>query len=351
MKAAVFEAVNKPFVVHNDWPDPKGGPQDAIVRVEANGICRSDWHIWVGDWTWIGFQLELPRVIGHEFCGVLEEVGPEVKKFKKGDRVVCPFNFGCGSCEYCLSGHQNVCANFEAAGFSYSGGYGRLAQIPRADLNLVPLPESISFVEAASMGCRFMTSFHGVVDQAQVHAGEWVAVHGCGGIGLAAIHIASALGANVIAVDINEKKLVMAKELGATHAVNASKEDAPSSVQHITNGGAHVSIDALGEATTCRNSIMSLRTRGRHLQIGLTTQKEKGEVPFPVDLMVLKEITVVGTLGMQPQRYPTMLRMVESGKLNPGKLVSRTVPIEQAGDVLASMSQYGTLGATVVNQW
>ena len=351
MKAAVFEAVNKPFVVHNNWPDPKCGPQDAIVRVEANGICRSDWHIWVGDWTWIGFQLELPRVIGHEFCGVVEEVGAQVTRFKKGDRVVCPFNFGCGSCEYCLSGHQNVCANFEAAGFNYSGGYGRLAQIPRANLNLVSLPESISFVAAASMGCRFMTSFHGVVDQAQVHAGEWVAVHGCGGIGLAAVHIASALGANVIAIDINEQKLAMAKELGATHTVNASKEDAPTAVQRMTSGGAHVSIDALGEATTCRNSIMSLRTRGRHLQIGLTTQKEKGEVPFPVDLMVLKEITVVGTLGMQPQRYPVMLRMVESEKLNPGKLVSRTVKLEEAGDVLASMSQYGTLGATVVNQW
>jgi D-arabinose 1-dehydrogenase-like Zn-dependent alcohol dehydrogenase len=351
MKAAVLEALNKPLVVHNNWPDPKGGPQDAIVRVEANGICRSDWHIWVGDWGWIGLQPKLPQVIGHEFCGVLEEVGAQVTKFKKGDRVVCPFNFGCGSCEYCLSGHQNTCANFEAAGLSYSGGYGRLAQIPRADLNLVSLPQAIPFVEAASMGCRFMTSFHGVVDQAQVHAGEWVAVHGCGGIGLAAIHIASALGANVVAVDINEEKLAMAKELGATHAVNAAKEDAPAAIQQLTHGGAHVSVDALGEAITCRNSIMSLRTRGRHLQIGLTTQKEKGEVSFPVDIIVSKELSVVGTIGMQPQRYPTMLRMVESEKLTPGKLVSRTVPIEQASDVLASMSQYGTLGAIIINQW
>jgi len=351
MKAAVLEAFNKPLVVHKDWPDPKCGPRDAIVRVEANGICRSDWHVWVGDWAWIGLQPSLPQVIGHEFCGVVEEVGAQVTKFKKGDRVVCPFNFGCGACEFCLSGHQNTCANFEAAGFNYSGGYGRLAQIPRADLNLVALPESIPFVQASSMGCRFMTSFHGIVDQAQVQAGDWVAVHGCGGIGLAAIHIAAALGANVIAIDIDDQKLAKAKELGATHTVNAAKDNAPAAVHTLTQGGAHVSVDALGVATTCRNSIMSLRTRGRHLQIGLTTQEEKGEVSFPVDIIVARELHVIGTIGMQPQRYPVMLRMVESGKLSPGKLVTRTIPIEEAGTVLASMGKFGTLGATVVNQW
>ena len=351
MKAAVLEALNKPLVVHEDWPDPKCGPADALVRVKANGICRSDWHVWVGDWTWIGLQPALPQVIGHEFCGVVEELGSKVTKFKKGDRVVCPFNFGCGACEFCLSGHQNTCANFEVAGFHYSGGYGQIAHVPRADLNVVALPESIDFVEAASMGCRFMTSFHGVVDQAHVQAGEWVAVHGCGGIGLAAINICTALGANVIAVDINDKKLALAKEVGATHTVNASKEDAPIAVQHITNGGAHVSIDALGEAVTCRNSVMSLRTRGRHLQIGLTTQREKGEIGFPVDLIVARELNIVGTLGMQPQRFPAMLNMVESGKLRPSRLVSRTVAIEEASGVLASMTQYGTLGVTVINRW
>jgi D-arabinose 1-dehydrogenase-like Zn-dependent alcohol dehydrogenase len=351
MKAAVIEELNSPMVVHANWPDPQPGPQDALIRVEANGICRSDWHVWVGDWTWIGMQLQLPKVIGHEFCGVVEEVGPQVAKFKKGDRVVCPFNFGCGACEQCLAGHQNVCPNVGPAGFAYSGGYGRLAHVPLADLNLVPLPESVPFVEAASMGCRFMTSFHGVVDQAQVQAGEWVAVHGCGGIGLGAVHIAAALGANVIAVDINDEKLAMAERMGAVHTVNAARDDAPTAVAQLTGGGAHVSVDALGEAVTCRNSIMSLRTRGRHLQIGLTTKKEQGQVALPIDILVVRELRVIGTVGMQPQRYPAMLRMVESGKLRPGKMIGRTVPIELAGEVLASMTQYATVGATVVNQW
>ena len=165
------------------------------------------------------------------------------------------------------------------------------------------------------------------------------------------MHIASALGANVIAIDINDKKLMMAKELGATYTVDASKVDAPAAVADLTAGGAHVSVDALGEAVTCRNSLLSLRKRGRHVQIGLTTRKEKGEVLLPIDLLVALELTIVGTIGMQPPRYPLMLRMVETGQLAPGKLVRRTIAVEQASDVLAAMTQYNTLGVTVINQW
>jgi D-arabinose 1-dehydrogenase-like Zn-dependent alcohol dehydrogenase len=350
MKAAVLENFGGPLAIRQ-LPDPTPGPHDAIVNVEANGICRSDWHAWMGDWEWIGLKPTLPRVMGHEFSGVVAAVGKEVRGFKKGDRVVVPFNHGCGTCELCQAGHQNVCANLQLVGFHYDGGYGKLTKIPNASINLIHLPDSVSFVDAASMGCRFMTSFHGVTDQAKVRAGEWVAVHGCGGIGLAAVHISAALGADVIAVDIDDAKLAKARELGATHLVNASKVEAPQAIRDITKGGADVSVDALGVATTCRNSIMSLRTRGRHLQIGLTTQKERGEVSLPTDLIVAKELSFVGSLGMQPRRYPAMLRMVETGKLKPGKLVGGSVPIEKAGEILSSMTEFGTLGVIVINQW
>lgn len=348
MKAAVLEAFKKPMVVHDHWPDPECDPEDAIVKVEANGICRSDWHVCEGDWEWIGLQPELPHVIGHEYCGIVEEVGSQVKNFRRGDRVICPFNFGCGTCSFCRSGHQNTCENFEGAGFVKPGGYGQYAGVTKADINLVALPESIPFVEAASMGCRFMTSFHGVVDQARVGAGDWVAIHGCGGIGLAATQIATSLGANVIAVDINDESLAVAKQMGALHTVNAAKEDAPAAVVELSGGGVHVSVDALGIATTCLNSILSLRSRGRHLQIGLTTQEEKGFVSLPVDLMVARELEFVGTIGMQPQRYPSMLNMVESGKLTPGKMVTSIVSIDEAAGVISSMGNYGTVGTTVV---
>jgi D-arabinose 1-dehydrogenase-like Zn-dependent alcohol dehydrogenase len=223
--------------------------------------------------------------------------------------------------------------------------------VPYADVNLVRLPEGVDFVEAASMGCRFMTSFHGLVDQAQVRAGEWVAVHGCGGIGLSAIQIAAALGTRVIAVDVSDDKLAFAKELGAEATVNATKDDVAGAIMTLTGGGAHASVDALGIATTCLNSVLCLRKRGRHLQIGLTTQAEKGMVALPVDVIVFKELQIIGSLGMQAPNFGAMLAMVEAKKVAPGKLVSRTVGLEDVTSVVESMGSYGTTGVTVITNY
>src|SRR6185295_12725176 len=239
MRAAVMEGIRQPLVVR-DMPDPTPPPHGVVVRVEANGICRTDWHLWAGDWTWIGIALPLPHVLGHEFCGVVEAVGPEVTRWKKGDRVLVPFSMGCGTCEWCRSGHHNVCDTILTPGVVSWGGYGRYAPIAYADVNLIPLPESVGFVDAASMGCRYMTSFHAVVDQGQTKAGEWVAVHGCGGVGLSAVQIATALGANVIAVDVDDRKLAAAKEEGAVATVNAAKDDPAGAIAGLTSGGAHV---------------------------------------------------------------------------------------------------------------
>jgi len=350
MRAAVMEGVRKPLIVR-EVPEPKLSPQGAIVRVEANGICRSDWHGWTGDWTWFGISFEFPHVLGHEFCGVVEEVGAAVTRFKRGDRVIVPFSQGEGTCEWCRSGHHNLCNTPLTPGFAYWGGFGHYVAVPYADVNLVPLPESVPFVDAASMGCRFMTSFHGLVDQARVNAGEWVAVHGCGGIGLSAVQIATALGANVVGVDIDPAKLDFAKRQGAVATVDASKTDPVAAIAEITGGGAHVSVDALGVATTCRNSIACLRKRGRHLQIGLTTSAEKGEIPVPIDLLVLKEAAIIGTVGMPAPRFEAMLQMVEAGKLAPGRLVSKRVPLEEAGAVVESMDRYATVGVTVIDRY
>lgn len=350
MKAAVMEGIRQPLVVRN-VPEPEPAPHGALIRVEANGICRSDWHAWTGDWTWIGIQLQFPHVLGHEFCGVVEDVGREVTRFKKGDHVVVPFSQGEGTCEWCRSGHQNICDTPLTPGFAYWGGFGRYVAAPFADVNLVPLPDGVGFVEAASMGCRFMTSFHGIVDRAQVQAGEWVAVHGCGGIGLSAIQIAAALGANVIGVDVSAEKLEFAKRVGAAAVVNANEQEPVAAITQLTNGGAHVSVDALGVAATCRNSVACLRKRGRHLQVGLTSSAEKGEIALPIDLIVLKEITLLGTVGMQAPRFESMLRMVQAGKLTPGALVTHKVPLSEAGGVLASMDKFATVGVTVINSY
>lgn len=350
MKALVLEELKKPMVV-KEMPDPECTANGVIIRVEANGVCRSDWHAWMGDWDWLGIVLPTPHVLGHEFSGVVEEVGKDVVNFKKGDRVIVPFTLGDGTCPYCQSGHHNICENILMPGFTSWGGFGRYTHIPNADTNLIKLPEGISFTEAAGMGCRFMTAFHGVTDQAQVRPGEWVAVHGCGGVGLSAIQIATAMGANVIAVDIGEDKLEFARKMGAVATINAGKESAPDAIKELTKGGAHVSIDALGITPTCQSSIMSLRKRGRHLQIGLTSREEQGMIPVPIDLIVQFELQMVGSLGMQPSRYPYMLEMVEKGRLNPGGLITNTISLNEVPGVLEQMSSFSNLGVTVVNKW
>jgi D-arabinose 1-dehydrogenase-like Zn-dependent alcohol dehydrogenase len=351
MKAAVVEEIAKPLVVHHDWPDPQCEADEAIIRVEANGICRSDYYVWQGGWPWLGIALTAPFVLGHEYCGVVEQVGSAVTRIRAGDRVVAPFNHSCGRCEPCQAGHQNVCSDLRLPMLHYPGGFGRYTKVARADVNVVPLPESVSYVDAAALGCRFMTAWHGVVDQAAVQAGEWVAVFGCGGVGLAAVDICTALGANVIAVSRTAEKLALATELGAVHTVDASAGRSVEAVTEMTGGGAHVSVDALGDAETTIPAVLCLRARGRHLRLGTSSKKQGGTIPLPVDAFVFRELQFVGSFGMQAARYPEMLRMVDSRKLHPGKLVRGTVPIEQASDVLERMNSYSTVGMEVIAQW
>jgi D-arabinose 1-dehydrogenase-like Zn-dependent alcohol dehydrogenase len=348
MKAAVVEEIGKPLVVRKDWPDPECGADEAVIRIEANGICRSDYHIWQGGWPWVGIAVPPPFVLGHEYCGVVEGVGAAVARHRPGDRVVAPFNHGCGRCELCQAAHQNVCADIRLPILHYPGGFGQYSKVARADVNLVPLPSSVSFVDAASLGCRFITAWHGAVIQAAVQPGEWVTVFGCGGVGLAAVDICSALGANVIAVSRTAAKLTLAKELGAAHTVSATDTIAVEQIVQLMGGGSHVSIDALGDAETVIPALLSLRTRGRHLRLGTTSKEQGGSIALPVDLIVFRELQVIGSFGMPAARFSNMLRLVESGKLHPGKMVSGTVAIEQAGAALERMRNYGTVGVEVI---
>ena len=350
MKAAVVTRFREPLEIH-DLTDPRPGPSEAVVRVEACGICRSDWHLWQGDWNWVGIELSLPHVLGHEFGGVVEATGTDVRHFKPGDRVTVPFHMACGHCEYCYTGRSNLCLAHGAIGVHFNGGYGRLTSVPSADVNLVHLPEEIDFITAAALGCRFMTAYHGVIDQARVRPGEWVAIFGIGGVGLSAVQIASAVGARVVAISRSEEKLARARNEGALAAVQASEEHLVDTVKEITGGGAHVAIDALGSRNTLLPAVLSLRKGGRHLQLGLTGQMEKGMVALPVDAMVFQEITFVGSLGCPTSSYPGLLSLIASGKLEPKRLVTKRVPIERASDVLSSMTDFATLGFNMITHW
>ncbi|MEQ8356230.1 MAG: zinc-dependent alcohol dehydrogenase family protein [Kiloniellaceae bacterium] len=348
MKAAVLEAYNAPLVLR-DVPDPEPGKAGAVIRVEANGICRSDWHAWAEHWP--GF-LKLPHVLGHEMCGTVEAVGPEVTRFRPGQRVIVPFSGGDGVCHWCHSGMPHICEDPVMPGFRSWGGFAELVAVEKADFNLVPLPDEVSFLAGAGMGCRFMTAFHGLTDRVRLSAGEWIVVYGCGGVGLSVVEIASRLGAQVIAVDIGAEKLSLARELGAIAAIDASAVDDPAAaVLDLTAGGAQVSVDALGIQQTCENAVRSLTKRGRHLQVGMTTGQSGGRLQLPIDDIIGKELIVFGSKGMPAHDFPTMLRLVAGGSLDPARLVTKTVSLEEAGSVLASMDRFDTLGFTVIDRF
>jgi alcohol dehydrogenase len=353
MRAAILEEYGEPLDIQDvDAPDPD--PDGAVVEMEACGICRSDWHGWQGDWDWVGVQPPKGHILGHEPAGTVIEVGSEVENVSEGDQVTVPFNIGDGTCHQCLTGHGNTCENVRPLGFAESvpGAFAEQLHVPAADHNAVHLPEGVEAVDMAGLGCRFMTSFHALAHRADISGGDWVAVHGCGGVGLSAVQIASALGGNVIAVDLKDEKLDKAEELGASETVNASEvDDAPSEVQDITDGGAAVSMDALGIATTCQNSVMSLGTRGQHVQVGLSTQDEQGMVELPTDMMVFGEIEFIGSLGMAPTSYDEIFRMVADGKLDPSAVVSETVTLDDTSEKLASMSDFGTMGIPVIDEF
>ncbi len=345
MKAALYHEFQTPLALET-VTDPICPPDGIILETRANGVCRSDWHGWMGhDPT-----IKLPHVPGHEMSGVVADVGKDVKNWRVGDSVMVPFCLGCGTCPECRSSHTHLCDNDYQPGFSGWGSFAQFVAVPRADVNLTRLPEELEFVEAASLGCRFMTSFHGVVDQGNIRGGEWLAIHGCGGIGLSAIMIGTALGANVIAVDIDDTKLERAKSIGAVVTVNAKQTDAAEAIKELTNGGAHVSIDALGSAVTSRNSIRSLRKRGRHVQIGLTLAEE-ANVSVPMDEVLAKELQIIGSHGMPAHRYDDMLRLILSGKVQPKKLIGKTIRLEQAGEELMSMGKFAQQGVTVITSF
>ena len=345
MRAAVFDAFGDRLEVRT-VPDPVPPPDGVVVEVRANGICRSDWHAWLGhDPT-----IKLPHVPGHELAGVVAAVGTEVENWRVGAPVTTPFCGGCGVCAQCLSGHQHLCDNDYQPGFSGWGSFAQLVMIPKADINLVGLPEGLGFVEAASLGCRFMTAFRGVVDQGRIKGGEWLAVHGCGGVGLSAVMIGAALGAQVVAVDIDEGKLELALTLGAVAAVNATKENPWRAVRDLTLGGAHVSIDALGSQKTCRNSIKSLRKRGRHVQIGLLLADEANP-KLPMTEVISKELEILGSHGMPAHRYGAMLEMIMAKRLEPARLIGKTVSLDEAGAELEAMGHFAQQGVTVIDSF
>ncbi len=347
MKAAVFEEFGGPLTVRN-VADPDCPADGAIIDVKACGVCRSDWHAWKGS----DARVNPPHVSGHEFAGVVLEVGPHCTRYRVGDRVTAPFILACGVCSDCVGGDPTVCADQDVIGFSLVGAFAERVAIPRADFNLVHLPNYLDYTDAAGMGCRVTTAFRAIIDRGALAPGEWLAVHGCGGVGLSAIKIASAIGAPVIAIDISEDALDLARQLGATKTLNARDvNDVGEAVREATGGGSHVSIDAIGTTDAFHNSLASLRPLGRHVQIGLPTGPH-AEPTIPLkSLVYVRQLTIHGTRGLPASRFQSLFSMIESGRMSLDGLVTKTIPLAEAGHALAAMDSGQPAGVTVIDRF
>lgn len=346
MRAVVFERYGEAAEVR-EVADPEPAEHGVVVRVEATGLCRSDWHGWQGHDP----DIALPHVPGHELAGVVEAVGARVAGWRPGDRVTVPFICACGTCPSCAAGDHQVCERQTQPGFTHWGSFAQYVALDHADVNLVALPGELSFATAASLGCRFATAYRAVVQQGTAAAGEWVAVHGCGGVGLSAVMIAAASGARVVAVDVSERALELARTFGAAHCLDAAAvPDTAAAVRELTGGGAHLSLDALGSPGTCAASVNGLRRRGRHVQVGLLPSPA-GTTPVPMARVIALELQLLGSHGMAAHSYPPMLELVRSGVLRPDLLVTSTIALDDVPAALAAMGTVPGAGATVIEPW
>ena len=323
--------------------DPEPAPDGVVVQVHATGLCRSDWHTWVGHEV-----ITLPHVLGHELAGSVVAVGSDVRRWRRGDRVTVPFVEGCGRCQWCAGGDAQVCPDQHQPGVTHWGSFAERVALREADTNLVALPADVSFEAAASLGCRFATAWRALTGRAALRPAETVTVVGLGGVGLSAVMIAKALGALVIAVDLHPDALQAAARLGADHLIDPRAHDVPALVHELTSGGSHVSLDAVGSEQTCSDALLSLRRRGRHVQVGLLPSVE-GDPRLPMSRVIGWELDVLGTHGMAAHDYPDMLTLIANGALRPQDLVGRVVSLEEAASLLPRMTSAASAGMTLVD--
>jgi D-arabinose 1-dehydrogenase-like Zn-dependent alcohol dehydrogenase len=335
MRAVVYEEFGREPVVR-EVPAPRAERDGVVIEVAATGLCRSDWHGWMGHDP----DITLPHVPGHELAGIVAEAGPDVTRWRPGDRVTVPFVCACGRCAMCAAGQHQVCERQTQPGFTQWGSYAEYVAIGPADVNLVAIPADLPMATAAGLGCRFATAFHAVVERGRVRPGEWVAVYGCGGVGLSAVMIAAAAGAQVVAVDIAPAALELAARFGAVHCVSD-----PAAVAEVTGGGAHLSLDAAGTPATCAASINGLRPRGRHVQVGLLPGPDPA---LPMGRVIALELELLGSHGMAAHAYPPMLDLIARGVLRPDRLVTATIGLDEAPGALSTMHTDPPIGVVVI---
>lgn len=344
MRAAVLTEFNAPLEIQ-ELTDPDCPQDGVLLRVLACGVCRSDWHAWNGS-----DPVPLPHVPGHEYCGEVIAVGSQVRRWKIGDKVIAPFILACGQCPDCAAGHQTICADQAIPGFTQAGSFAEKIAVPHADHNLTGLPEGMDPSHAAALGCRATTAWHALTGRAALAAGEWLAVFGGGGVGTSALILARALGARVIVVDVVQEKLDFARALGADAVIDASREDPAAAVRRLTGGGADVALEALGVPATTVPALKSLRKLGRMVQVGMPAG-EHVTMPIPMDAVYSGQLALFGTRGMPAWRYPSLLALISSGRVDLTPLVTRRIALSEASRELAAFNGPTPPGVAVITDF
>lgn len=343
MRAAVLRAFGEDLSIE-DVADPVCPVNGVVLKVLACGVCRSDWHGWKGEHP----RVKLGQIGGHEYCGEVVAAGPDAT-FRTGDIVVAPFILACGRCAACRSGHSNTCPDQRLPGFVEPGAFAEYVAVP-FDHNLTRLPEDLDPTVAAGLGCRVTTAWHALTDRAGLMPGEWLAVHGTGGIGLSALIIGRAMGARVIVVDVVEEKLDHALSLGAEAAVNAQDGDVAARIRDLTGGGAHVSVEALGHPVTANASIRCLRPLGRHIQLGMAVGQH-AMMDLDMSAVYAGQLQLIASRGMPAWRYPSLLSLVNSGAVDVSPIVARQVPLSAASGELRAFDGSTPPGVAVITDF
>ena len=343
MRAAVLRAYREDLSIE-DVSDPACEPHGVVLKVLACGVCRSDWHGWSGEHP----RVKPGQIGGHEYCGEVVEAGRDAP-WKPGDRLVAPFILACGKCPACLSGSSNTCPDQRLPGFVEPGAFAEYVHVPFAQ-NLAVLPDSLTPVLAAGLGCRVTTAWHALTGRAAVQAGEWLAVIGTGGIGLSTLILGQALGARVVVVDVVPEKLAHARTLGAEAVVNAAEEDTAEAIQRITGGGAHVAVEALGIPQTVNAGLQCLRPLGRHVQVGMPVG-HTARMEIDMNTVYMKNLAVYGTRGMPAWRFPSLLGLIESGRVDVTPLVSREIGLSEVSRELRAFDGPTPPGVAVVSDF
>jgi alcohol dehydrogenase len=292
----------------------------------------------------------LPIIPGHEYCGEVVAVGVGVSRWTIGDRVIAPFILACGQCPDCAQGHQTVCAGQILPGFTAPGAFAELIAVPHADANLTVLPDGLSEPVAAALGCRVTTAWHALTGRAGLRAGDWLAVIGAGGVGISALILGRALGARVVVVDVVADKLAFATRLGADAVVNAAECDAAAAVREITGGGADVAIEALGVEETTVTALKTLRKLGRMVQVGMPAG-DHVTMALPMDRIYSGQLAVFGTRGMPAWRYPSLLNLLTSHRIDLSPMVTRTIGLSGASAELAAFDRPAPPGVAVITDF